>query len=97
MGICDGFEKSLCGILKQLLRILKRLLFNAQIHKQLCKSIGGISMLDKKDEFKQARTFQRVAEIPIPKTFNDLTRMDFVDYGDRQQFSIYKLLFRVIR
>ena len=44
---------------------LKHHLFNANIPNQLFNAIREIAMSDNKDDFKQERTFRRVAKIPI--------------------------------
>ena len=61
----------------------KHYLFNAQIRKKLFVAIRESETKDTKDgEFKKERLFRRVDKRPTPETFNGLTGMDFVDYGE---------------
>ena len=67
-------------------RTLKRRLFSVGTQKKVSRGIKEIAESDKRDDFKQERMFGRVAKIPIANTFNELSEIDFVDYGDLVAF-----------
>ena len=64
------------------------------ILKKFFLEIRETAQSDKKDEFKQERTFGGMAKLPISSAFNELVGMDFVDFGGARRFSIHKVLFR---
>ena len=51
--------------------------------KKLGRSIRETDLPDKKDEFKQERSPRRDVKIPIWVTFNELSDMDFVVFGNQ--------------
>ena len=78
---------------------LKHHLFNAKIPNKLLKAIREIATGDKKDSFAKGRLFQTVCKILISKTPDELSGVDFSDYGDpattpyARYFSRYSLIF----
>ena len=50
--------------------------------KILFKSIRGICVRDREDEFKQERFLPRLAKITISRTSIEIVGMDFVDDGE---------------
>ena len=78
-GIYSNFHKPAC-------HALKALLFPVKVPKKIPRALKSIAGNDKKDDPKQDGMFGRVAKIPIANTFNELSEMDFVDYGDLSTF-----------
>ena len=67
-----------------------------RIPKELFKAIREISLNDKKDKFNHGGLFQRVDKIPISKTSNELAAVNFVYYGDGEDFHHIQYMFCAI-
>ena len=79
-------ERIPAGLPKTSRITIKHHLFNMRIRKKLFKSTHGNVMKDNGVEFTIARLFRRLVTIHISPTFNDLSGMDFVDYGGEATF-----------
>ena len=66
-------------------------------HGGLFRDLNAIAKNVKNGDFKQDRTFGRVAKSPIANTSDELAEIDFVEYGDFATSPLIQDAFHVSR